>query len=90
MQADGTFEYSALPGHYSVELCEFSSPEIHGRTRLLRRMGKTTINVTEADLDGIEIQISSLAVLGRKVCPISIRGPPFPSMTNPRAANVRG
>lgn len=59
VQADGTFEYSVLPGHYSVEVCEFSPPETDGRTRLLRRIGKTTINVAEADLDDIEIQISS-------------------------------
>jgi len=55
---DGTFEHVALPGRYSIEVCEFSPPEPDGRTRMLRRFGKATINVAEADLDGVEIQIS--------------------------------
>ena len=59
VQADGTFEYAALPGRYSIEVCEFLPPEPDDRTRMLRRFGKATINVAEADLDGVEIQISS-------------------------------
>jgi hypothetical protein len=59
VQVDGTFECVALPGRYSIEVCEFSPPEPDGRTRMLRRFGKATINVPEADLDGVEIQICS-------------------------------
>jgi hypothetical protein len=59
VQVDGTFECVALPGRYSIEVCEFSPPEPDGRTRMLRRFGKGTINVPEADLDGVEIQICS-------------------------------
>jgi hypothetical protein len=59
VQADGNFEYAALPGRYSLEICEFSPPEPDGRTHMLRRFGKSTINVAEADLDGVEIQILS-------------------------------
>jgi hypothetical protein len=59
VQADGNFEYAALPGCYSLEICEFSPPEPDGRTHMLRRFGKSTINVAEADLDGVEIQISA-------------------------------
>jgi Carboxypeptidase regulatory-like domain len=59
VRPDGTFEYMALPGRYSIEVCEFSPPEPDGRTRMLRRFGKAAINVPEADLDGVEIQISS-------------------------------
>jgi hypothetical protein len=59
VQADGTFEYATLPGRYSLEVCEFSPPEPDGRTHMLRRFGKATINVAEADLDGVDIQISS-------------------------------
>jgi hypothetical protein len=59
VQADGTFECLALPGRYSIEVCEFSPPETDGRARMLRRFGKATINVPEADLDAVEIQICS-------------------------------
>jgi hypothetical protein len=59
VQADGTFEYAALPGRYSIEVCEFSPTEPDGRIRMLRRFGKATINFAEADLDGVETQISS-------------------------------
>ncbi len=59
VQASGTFECATLPGRYSLEVCEFSPPEPNGRTHLLRRWGKATINVAEADLDGVEIQVSS-------------------------------
>jgi hypothetical protein len=59
VQADGTFECAALPGRYSIEVCEFSPPEPDGRTRMLRRFGKAKINVPEADLNGVEVQISS-------------------------------
>jgi hypothetical protein len=58
VRPDGTFEHVALSGRYSIEVCEFSPPEPDGRTRMLRRFGKATINVAEADLDGVEIQIS--------------------------------
>jgi len=40
VQADGTFEYATLPGRYSLEVCEFSSPEPDGRTYMLRSFGK--------------------------------------------------
>lgn len=59
LQADGTFEHTALPGRYSVEVCEFLPPEVDGRTRALRRLGKGSINVVDSDLVGLEIQIST-------------------------------
>jgi len=58
VRSDGTFEHVVLRGRYLIEVCEFSPPEPDGRTRMLRRFGKATINVPEADLDGVEIQIS--------------------------------
>lgn len=59
VQADGTFEYSALPGRYSLEVCESSSPDPSGQARMLRRFGKSAIYVAKADMDGVKIRISS-------------------------------
>jgi hypothetical protein len=59
VRADGTFEYTVLPGRYSVEVCEFSPAEPDGRIRMFRPFGKATINVAEADLNGVEIHVSS-------------------------------
>jgi hypothetical protein len=54
---DGTFECLLQTGAYSVEVCEFSLPETTGRTQMLRRFVTTSIQVTDADLDGIEIHL---------------------------------
>jgi len=61
--ADGSFEHTILRGRYSIEVCEFSPPEPDGRTRILRRFGKATIEVADADQNGFEIQISSADVV---------------------------
>jgi|GEM_PF-3461795 len=58
LHEDGTFEDTVLPGRYIVEVCEFAQPEPNGRTHGLRKFGNITIDVTDADLDGIEIPIS--------------------------------
>lgn len=56
---DGTFEYQAQSGVYSVEVCEFSPLDPDGRSRMLRKLATASIRVTNADLDGIEIYIPS-------------------------------
>lgn len=59
VRADGTLEYTVLPGRYSVEVCEFSPAEPDGRTHMFRQFGKATINVAKEDLNGVEIHVSS-------------------------------
>lgn len=56
---DGTFEHQVQSGDYAVEVWEFAPPEPDGRTSVLRKFAATNIRVTNADLDGIEIRISS-------------------------------
>jgi hypothetical protein len=56
---DGSFEHQAQSGDYTVEVWEFAPPEPDGRTSALRKFAATNVRVTTADLDGIEIHISS-------------------------------
>jgi hypothetical protein len=59
VEQDGSFEYQAQSGAYSVEVCEFSPLDPDGRSRMLRKLATASIRVTNADLDGIEIYIPS-------------------------------
>lgn len=59
VQPDGTFELMLQPGHYSVEIWEFSTPEPSGRIRFVRSFGKTAVDVADGDLNGIEIFASA-------------------------------
>jgi hypothetical protein len=56
---EGTFEYQVQSGDYAVEVWEFAPPETDGRMSVLRKFAATSIRVTNADLDGIEIHIPS-------------------------------
>lgn len=58
VQADSTFEDRVLPGRYFVEVCEFSQLEPDGRTRLICRLGKTSVNVVDTDVNDVEISVS--------------------------------
>jgi Carboxypeptidase regulatory-like domain len=59
VEPDGTFESQVQSGVYSLDVCEFSPPEPGGRTRMLRKLATANIQVTNADLYGVEIQIPS-------------------------------
>jgi Carboxypeptidase regulatory-like domain len=59
VEQDGTFESQVRSGVYSLEVCEFSPPEPGGRTRILRQLATAHIEVTTADLCGVEINIPS-------------------------------
>ncbi len=59
VQPDGSFEYMAQRGRYSLEVCEFTPPEPTGRTHLVRRFGTGTITVADEGLSAVEITVSS-------------------------------
>ncbi len=59
MEQDGTFEHHLQSGDYTVEVWEFAASEPDGRTSVLRKFASANIQVADADLDGIEILITS-------------------------------
>jgi len=59
VQADGSFEGKKHPGIYTAELTEFSAPDGDGRVRLVRRFGEVRLDLTQGDLDDVEIRVSS-------------------------------
>jgi carboxypeptidase family protein len=59
VEPDGTFESRVQSGVYSLDVCEFSAAEPGGRTRMLQKFATANIQVTNADLYGVEIHIPS-------------------------------
>jgi hypothetical protein len=59
MEPDGPFEHYVQSGDYTLESWELAPPEPDRRTSVLRKFASANIRVTDADLDGIKIHISS-------------------------------
>jgi hypothetical protein len=59
VQADGSFEDQKHPGIYSAEIAEFSGPNEDGRVDLVRRLGEVKLDLTQGDLDDVEIRVSA-------------------------------
>jgi hypothetical protein len=59
VQADGSFEDEKHPGIYTAEIMEFSAPNEDGRVKLVRRLGEVKLDLTQGDLDGVEIYVSA-------------------------------
>jgi hypothetical protein len=59
VQADGSFEDKKHPGIYTAEITEFSAPNEDGRVDLVRRLGEVKLDLTQGDLNGVEIYVSA-------------------------------
>jgi hypothetical protein len=59
VQADGSFEDKKHPGIYTADITEFSAPNEDGRVHLVRRLGEVKLDLTQGDLDDVEIYISA-------------------------------
>lgn len=59
VQPDGSFEDKKHPGIYTAEIMEFSAPNQDGRVHLVRQLGKVKLDLTQGDLDDVEIYVSA-------------------------------
>lgn len=59
VQADGSFEDKKHPGIYTAEITEFSAPNEDGQVHLVRRLGEVRLDLTQGDLDDVEVYVSA-------------------------------
>jgi hypothetical protein len=59
VQPDGSFEDKNHPGIYTAELTESSAPDGDGRVHIVGRFGEVRLDLTQGDLNDVEIRVSS-------------------------------
>jgi hypothetical protein len=55
----GSFADKKHPGIYTAKITEFSAPHEDGRVHFVRRLGEVKLDLTQGDLDDVEIYVSA-------------------------------
>jgi len=58
VNADGTFEGCAQPGHYRLAVSEMAPPQPEGYVRMTKQLASVEVIVGDCDVEEVEIQIS--------------------------------